>query len=67
MSDTAVVNRFAPLRSEQRIAALRAGDDWPGPKGICISESGLHDVSLLSLSLSPIHPLPYVRDRIVIV
>jgi hypothetical protein len=67
MSDTTIVDRFAPLRSEQCIAALRAGDDWPGLKGICIPESGLHDDSSLSLFSLPNPPLPHVRDRIVIV
>ena len=61
MTDAAVVEILAPFRSEQRIPALRAGNDGPGPmKGACISGSELHDASLLSLSL-PAHA--YVPSR----
>ena len=66
MANAAVVEILAPFRSEQRIPALRAGDDGPGPmKGACISGSELHDASSLSLLLPA--PMPHARDDIVTV
>lgn len=68
MADAAVVEILAPFRSEQRIPALRAGDDGPGPmKAACISGSELHDASSLSLLLPARFPMPHARDDIVTV
>ena len=68
MPDAAVVEILAPFRSKQRIPALRAGDDRPGPmKGACTSGSELHDTSSLPLSLPARSPMPHVSDGIVTV
>ena len=46
MPDAAVVEILAPFRSEQRVPALRAGNNGSGPmKSASSSRSKLHDVS----------------------
>jgi hypothetical protein len=64
MPDVTVVEIFAPFRSEQRVPALRAGNNGSGPmKSASSSRSKLHDVS--SVSLFPLATLPHADDRIV--
>lgn len=67
MADAALVEVLAPLRSEQCIPALRAGDDRAGlTDGSRLPGSQFHDASSLSLTLSPDRPLvPHARDVIV--
>jgi len=68
MPNVTFVEVLAPFRSEQRIPALRAGDDWARPtQGGCIPGSDLHDASCLFV-FPPRRPVvTRLGDRIVTV